>query len=274
MRLSLIALLFSIPSGLLAGPGVVLVQKHEDFRRGEASRQTIYLEPSRVAVQMRRDGRPVTFVYLADKKVLRVMEHDRKIYREMTEDDLRRMSAELQERMAEVQKRMKQRLKRLPPEQRILVERMKNSPTGGMGAAGAQPKKVEPIRYQRGDRSAEIGGRPCEWWDGLRDGRLVSTVCAADWAAFGVTAADFTGFTQLKRLLTGFSPGAAERLGFGGEDWKKRRGFPGIPLEQTWLSNGEPTETITLESLDRGTIGDGPYRIPPGYQMRQVIILR
>ncbi len=274
MRPALIALLFSVPAGLPAGPGVVLVQKRKDFRRGEESRQTIYVEPTRVAVETRRDGRPVTFVYLADKGILRVMEHDRKIYREMTEDDLRRMSSELEDRTAEVQKLMKQRLKRLPADQRILVEHMKKSPTGGMGVAGAQPKKVEPLRYQRGEDSGEIEGRPCEWWNGLRDGRLVSTVCTAAEAVLGVTAADFTGFVQLQRLLTGFSPDAAERLDFGAKDWKKRRGFPGIPLEQTWLSNGEPTETITLESLDRGTIGEKPYRIPPGYQMRQAIVLR
>ncbi len=257
MRIFVSLMLLSV-GALSAGEGVILKQTSEDLGNNTKSVNTSFVEQNRVAVQSNQDGKESTFVYLADGNLLRMIDHSKKTVREISGDELEKMMGQANEAMAKMQEQMKN----MPAQQRAMMEKMMGDRMKeAMGAASA----AAPV-YKRGDGSTEIGGYACDWYDGYREEKLFSTVCAANWGALDLRASDFAVFEKMAKFLTKLAPNMADMARVGGEDWEQRQLFPGVPMEQTIYINGKPHTRSTMESLTRGPIDDTVFEAPPGYK--------
>jgi hypothetical protein len=263
---NLIPLLFLAISPLAAGEGVIVIQKQDDLDSGSSSTQKLYIESDTVAIHSEGGDGRMGFVYFADSGLLRMIDHGNRTYREMTEQQIEQLMGGVQDQMAKVREQMAEQLKNMTPEQRAMMEKMLGGGAAQVGAAPAVPH-VEKTAFRRGDGSAEIGGRSCDWYEGYRSENLVSMVCAADWSTFDLRPSDFTVFQRLAGFLSRLAPQMGDQLNFGAEDWAERESFPGVPLEQKTFRGGKPAAVSTMESAERGqAIDPAVYEPPAGYQ--------
>ncbi len=260
---NLIPVLALAVAPVFAGQGVVVVQKQEDLQSGSSATQTMHVEQDKVAFETVDGSRRVGFVYLAGSGVIRMINHSDKTYREMTEKEIEQLMGGVNEQLARLQEQMKN----MSPKQREMMEKMMG---GRMAKLGAMPgAQIEPVTFRRGDGSTEIGGRPCDWYDGYRREQMVSQVCTTDWSTFDLKPADFAVFRRLADFMTKLAPQMADQIKFGAEDWEARGGFPGVPLEQKTYEGGKAVQVSTLESVTRRLIEDSTYAPPTDYTRQQ-----
>lgn len=256
-----ILLCFCLSFGVLcADQGVILKQSAEDLSSNKTTSTTAYIEAERVAMNSSVDGKQMGFVYLADGNMMKMIDHSNKTVREMSGEDLEKMMTQVNEAMAKMQEQMKN----MPPQQRAMMEKM----MGGrmkemMGAA-----TVKPV-YKRADGSAEIAGHSCDWYDGFREEKLFSTLCAADWSSFDLQASDFAVLQKMASFMAKLVPSFAGQAVIGSEDWEQEQTFPGVPVEQTIYMGGKPHTRTTLESVERAAIDASVFESPAGYKVEK-----
>lgn len=269
MLRNLLPLLAVAATPLFAGEGVIVIQKHEDLQKGSSSTQKMYIEQDKVAIQSDGgDGRR-GFAYLAGPGLLRIIDHQKRTYQEMTEQEIEQLMGGVQEQLSQAQKQIAEQMKNMTPEQRAMMEKMMG---GRMAQMGAMPGavQIEKTTYRPGDGSGEIGGRSCQWYEGYKSEKLVSLVCATDFSTFDLRASDFTVFQKLAAFMAKLAPQMADQINFGAEDWEEKGGFPGVPLEQKNFSGGRPTDVNTLQSVERGQMIDSSvYEAPAGYKQQR-----
>ena len=248
-----------------AGEGITLISS--DVSDGETTQNEMNVEPDKVAMNTIVHGQRMTFVYLSNVGIMRMIDHNRQTYREMTKQDMEAMSGQVNDAMAQMRKQMEERLKDMDPKQREMVEQMMK---GRMGAAAPAQAKSEKTVFRRAEGSKTVGEWQCDNYTGTRGGEKVSDVCATDWGAFGARPEDCAVFREMSEMFSSISPDGADRMpAFGGADWKREGGFPGAAVEQTQYRNGRPVGTNRLEEFRRGMISEEIYEVPAGYQMRQ-----
>ncbi len=262
----ILALLIGVQA-VFAAEGLILTQKIEDLQRGGEGQVTIYLEPRRVATASNEDGRSQSFVYLADEKLVRIIDHERKVYRELNEQELEKMGAVMTDAMSQVRKQMAERMKNMTPEQRAMMEKMMGGRLAQMQQAqtGAQSAGTT---YQRAAGSAEIGGHACDWYDGYRQEQLATKICAADWDDFDFSADDFQVFREMAQFIGKLAPGMADRIDFGSPEDAKER-YPGFPVQQTSYADGKAVTKTTMQEYRRDDIPADVYAAPGGYKREQ-----
>jgi hypothetical protein len=259
MMRTLLSLLLSA-AALAAADGVIFKQSSEDLSNNKKTTSTSYVEAERVAVESIQDGNNMTFVYLSEGNRIRMIDHSQKTVREISGDELEKMMAQANETMV----KMQEQFKNMSPQQRAMMEKMMGDHMKqAMGAEAAPPV------YKRGEGSAEIGGRSCDWYEGYRDEKLVSKVCAADWTSLDLQASDFAVFQKMAELLTKLAPSMADMARVGGENWQEREMFPGVPVEQAFYRDGKPYMRSTMESLERGPIDAQVFEPPADYRVQK-----
>lgn len=257
---SFLTLLFLAAASLgVAAEGVIIVQKQENLKSGTENDMTLYMGEERVAADMAPDGKRMGFAYLGDQGLMRMVQHDQKIYREMTEADVKKIADTMNDAMAKLQEQMKN----MPPQQRAMMEKMMG---GRMKEMQAAAQKTDPTVYKRGDGSAEMAGRSCDWYEGYKGETMVSLVCAADWKEFDATAQDFAVFRKMADFFGKLVPNQSDQIAIGSEDWEERGMFPGVPLETTIFSDGKPIYRTTLKDYRRGEIPSDAFEAPEGYK--------
>lgn len=246
---------------LAGGQGVVVVQKQEDLSDGGVSMQKMYIEQDKVAIESKGADGDRAFAYLAGPGVLRMVDHGNRTYREMTEQEIEQLMGGLSKQMAAMQEQMKN----MTPQQRAMMEKVMGGRMPGMPTA-----ESVKTTYNRGDGSAEIGGHSCDWYEGMRQDKLVALVCAAEFSTFDLRPSDFAVFQRLAQFMTKLAPQMADQFEFGSEDWEQKGGFPGVPLEHKLFERGRPTQVMTIESVERGqSIDEAVYAAPAGYKQQK-----
>jgi len=259
MKLLSALLFLSAAPALFAGEGVVLQQQVENISEGSAFDTTIYVEPDRVAMDTVSEGRKMSFVYLADQQIVRMIDHERQTYTEMTQADFDRISAQLE--------KMREQFAQMPPQQRAMMEKMMKGKLGAL--ADAEP--IEPVKYRRGDGETSINGFDCAWYDGYRGDKLESQMCAIDFADVDVRATDFAIFGKMGDFLSQLAPQMSDRFSLWSGTLEDKETLPGVPAEQTSYENGRPATRSTLERLERTTIEEARYQSPDGYKKQKMM---
>lgn len=244
---------------LFAGDGVVLAQQVENIAEGTAFETTIYVEPNRVAMDTVAEGREMGFIYLADEQVVRMVDHGRQTYTEMTQADFDRIQSQIQ--------KLQEQLANMPPQQRKMMEKMMQGKLGG--ALGAEP--VEPVKYRRGDGETSINGFDCAWYDGFRGDKLEAQMCAIDFADVDLRAEDLAIFGRMAEFLTQLAPQMQDRFSLWSGTLENEETLPGVPAEQTSYESGKPATRSTLKRLERATIDEARYAPPEGYKRQAMM---
>jgi len=259
LALRLASLSLVVAAVALAAEGFSLVGKTTLHDSNRVTTTRVLIEPTRVAVGSEGGGNKTGMVFLADQAVLRIIDHSRRNYREMTPEDIEKLGNQMNEMM----QKMKEHMKNMPPQQRAMMEKMM---TRKMPAAGQQ---VEKTVYTAAG-SGEVGGRPCARYEGRRGGEKRDEVCTVSFSEFGAKIQDFAVFRKLGELLAKLSPQSADQfLQFGGDDWERQQGYPGIPIERKTFSGGKLVSTHVVETVERISIPEEPFTVPAGYKKQE-----
>ncbi len=251
-------------SGMFAGDGVLIVETRRSLAAGETSATTVHLERDRVLVLSSENNHRQGTVFLGDSGVMRLIDFDKKTYREMTKQDFEQMGSQVNDAMAQAKKMMEERMKDMPPEQRQMMEQMMKQRLGQ--APMAQPKPVETV-YTRTSSGKSISPWTCDTYEGHQNGEKRWEVCAADWGQLDLSPADFEVFQKMAELFKSIVPQGADQLfQVGSGDWQQRQGYPGVPVLRIAYRNGAPYMEYRLTELSRKTFDDSLFEVPSGFQ--------
>ncbi len=259
--------LISLVSGLQAGQGLIIVMEEERLPGGQKLPTTIYLEPDRAAVHGPQSRKSKTMVYLADEKLLRIIDHRRKTFREFHRSGTEPIESQTTDIVAEVHKSVTDRIKTMDLEQRALSEHHLIGRYCQIRMAHRSTvSERSKIIYSRSSGSATIGGHDCDWYVGRRGEEMVSSVCVAPRLLFDFAPADFQVIRQIGELFGMDRPGSAAIMISSSPDLPDTGKFPGVPIEQTHFCYGQALLKNTIKEYRRGEIDPQVYAAPSGYR--------
>jgi len=130
-------------------------------------------------------------------------------------------------------------------------------------ARGQGAPSLPPISYRRTGTS-KVRDWTCTTYDGFRGAEKVVEMCAAEGAAVGLTAADFTVVQQAVDMMKAIAPPAMiERVPVFGAT--ATHGFNGFIVRRVNLKNGQPDITTELVEIKREAIPATTFALPAGF---------
>jgi hypothetical protein len=157
----------------------------------------------------------------------------------MDQQTMDQLAAQMQGASAQMEAAMKN----IPPEQRVMMEKMLK---GKMPAAAAAPVAV--VFTAKGSGTAS--GYACTKYDGMRGTEKVVDLCAAQAAALKLAAGDSQVYEKMREFTSGMlkamqnSP-FASAMSVGG----MQSGIQGFPVEETTYSGGKATTKEVVKSI-------------------------
>jgi len=246
---------FLTAARLGAADGVLIVQKHTSAGTTETSQTQI--EKTRMRNERGIGGKPQIIIFDGTAQVIRMIDPERKTYRELTKADVDRLGSQMSGAMAQVQEQMKN----LPPEQRERMEAMMRG--RGLGTAAVKTE------YRR-NGTDKVGKWTCDKYDGYKKDEKVSEICTVPVATLGLTAADFEITRLAAQFFQQLTPQLGEQLLSIGSP---EQGFSGIPVK-TVVTVGQRQITTEVTDVARKTFPDDGYAVPAGYQKQELPVGR
>lgn len=237
--------------------GVQIESVDESLSNGKTTNQTARVDTDRMMVDIQGDRGRQTVVFLGSTQVFRMIDHEKKNYREVSQQEMEQMGAQLNDAMAKLQ----EQLKNMPPAQRQMMEKMMKGKMGQM-----MGQTAEKTVY-----TAAGAGRAGQWdcarYDGTRGGEKVSEVCAVEFSDFGLQASDFAAMQKMAEFFTKIMPdGMKDNFMVGSERWQEEQGFPGVPVSRTTFRGGKAEQRTIVKSVTRADFEDALFDVPAGYK--------
>ena len=237
--------------------GVQIESVDESLSNGKTTNQTIRVDNDRMMVDIQGDRGRQTVVFLGAKQVFQMIDHEKKNYREMSQQDMEQIGSQLNEAMSRLQEQMKN----MPPAQRQMMEKMMKGKMPQMTGQSA-----EKTVYAAAGR-AKAGQWDCTRYDGTRGGEKASEVCAVEFSEFGLQPSDFAVMQKMAEFFTKIMPqGMKDNFMVGSENWREEQGFPGVPVSRTTFSGGKAEQRTTVKSVTRADFEDSLFEVPAGYK--------
>lgn len=256
-RTNLLPAAIALLSSGICLAGVEMESVNEALSSGKTTNQTVRVDNDRMMVDIHGERGHQTILFLGGAQLFRMIDHEKKSYREMTQQDMEQMGAQLNEAMA----KMQEQLKNMPPAQREMMEKMMKGRMPQMMGQGA----AKTVYTAAG--SGRVGQWDCAKYDGTRDGEKVSEVCAVGFGEFGFQPSDFAVMRKMAEFFTKIMPpGMKDAFTVGAEDWQKEQGFPGVPVLRTTFSHGKAEHRTTVKSVARADFDDALFEVPAGYK--------
>jgi hypothetical protein len=243
--------LYLATSPLLAADGVLI---SEQTVTGTTTRTSqVQLERDRMRAEMLgAQGTSQVIVFDGPQQVLRMINHAKKSYVEMTKADADRVGTQIGGAMAKMNE-MKEMIAKMPPAQRAQME-------AAMAKMGGAQIKTD---YRRAG-SDKVGKWTCDKYEGFKNDLKVSELCTVDAKALGLTPADFEISKQVGEFFKTLAPQGAEQL--FGVGTLETHGFVGIPVRRIAYSNGQVQSTSQILDIQRQTFAASTYEVPAGFQ--------
>jgi len=248
-------------TSVTAQAAIRLTYERKKPGEAESHTSTVTVDTGRVRMEGmtagQRAGRSSVVIVDAAAKRMVMIDDEKKIYREITEADAKR----IKEQMEGARAMMAERMKSVPPEHRKQAEEMMARMGGGPGGGEAPATKYEPLGTKK-----KIAGYSCEVYKVQVAGLPPSESCFAPWGSNLITKAEVTQFRKAFEDLQksfAFVPGVRQN------DWDKA---PGIPIEQThFAADGKTPEwTNTLKSVTRPSVTAAEFQVPAGYKKEEM----
>jgi hypothetical protein len=198
----------------------------------------------------------VVLVDAVARKMVMVNDRD-KTYTEITEDDMKRMKAQLQAARAQ----MAERTKNMTPEQRAQMESMMGPAVKQMLSGDTKPPqwKFEPLGSKK-----TVNGFACEMYRVLLDGAVHEEDCISPWSAGLVDRAAFSGLEK-------FAESMEQGMGAMRGAMPLFHQFPGLPITRVVISpSGERSEEHQVKSISHAAIAASMFTVPTGYTKRDL----
>ena len=247
------AVIAAAAPGASAADGILIHEK--TTTGGKTETHQIQIDQHRMRADTTTGaGEKQAIVFDGTKKVMLIINYDKKTYTETTQDEVNRMSGQVSDAMAKMQEQMKN----LPPEQRARVEAMMAGRGGMAGAAGGGAVKTEDKKQASITSASGVATK----YEGSRGGEKTIELWTVAPQTLGFTAADFAVTSDLQAFFGKLAPKNADSLfGIGSA---ADQGFSGVPVRRVTFGPG--ASTSELLDVTRQTIPDSAFAVPDGFQ--------
>lgn len=247
-RLGTIALAVAVIAPLQAANGLLIVEKTTGMTATPTTNQ-IQLESTRMKAESTGEsGTKRVIMFDGTRKVLTMVDHDKKTYTEVTQQEAEQIGAQLADAMAMLKKQMDA----MPPERRVQMQEMM-SRMGTVAPGKATFKKAG---------TATVGKWTCDRYEGFEGDKKTSEVCTVDPKVLGFTTADFAITQQMAEFFKKIVPQmAAQTFSLGSLE---QQGFPGVPVRRSFTLAGKEIVSEMTE-VSRQSFPDASYAPPAGY---------
>jgi hypothetical protein len=255
----------------LANPGVVFEITTTDFTSDPASVDVAQVEIEGANVAMGVSGAQGRgrMIFRGDEGEMIVVDETDRTYMQLDSAMVAGLAGQLSAAMSQ----MEQMLAQLPPEQRAMVEQMRERGMAGLpgmdGAASAAPE----IDLRKTGRSDTKAGFAAEEWEVREDGALARRLWVAPWS-------EIDGGAEAREAMAGmvafFDDFLAALPSIPGQDGpliqNPFRNFDmgnGMPVVTEELGpDGRVEKRSTVTGVERRTLGPATFEPPEGFSRR------
>ena len=198
-----------------------------------------------------RDGSQV-IIFDGLKKVMDIVDLDKKTYNEITKEDMDRLAAQ----MSDMASRMSQAMANMPPAQRAQMEAMMR------GRMSQMPAAVKTEYRKTG--SDTVGSWKCDKYEGYRGTQKVQELCTVDPSTLGFTPSDFNVTHEMSDFIATVVPQRASIFAVGSMN---PAGVTGVPVRSIdYDSGGQVSSETELTGVTRQSLPDTTFTVPSGFQ--------
>jgi len=249
-----LAVLAAALCALAAQAGLKL--SYEMKHKGKTSTMTWQVEGKNLRAEVTKEGSAEpggTFISDGDGKRVMMVDHAKKEYFEITQEQMKQMKAKMDLAMAQ----MKSQMAKLPPEQRAQMEAMMSRQMK-VGTAPAIPEE----KYVRASGSKKIAGYSCDLYKVEIEGQHAADACLIPWGDLKIDR------EQLKQSLDSMQEtwgmgGLAARPSISPKAWGMGAGLPA--WRRSVKDDGDGVHETTLTSLGQGAQPKEAFAPPAGF---------
>lgn len=260
-------------SGPVVNPGVVYEITTTDYRESPARVDTaqLQIEGSNLAMGFSGSDNDGRMVFRGEAGEMLMINDSEQSYILLDEAALEALSAQMNSMMAQ----MEEMLAQLPPEQRAMVERMRDQGMGGMPGMPDMGAAAPEIDVRQTGRSDTRAGFEADEWEVYEDGELRRRMWVAAWDeidgageardAMAGMVEFFDDFLEAMPNLPG-SDQAMFQNPFRNFDMAN-----GMPvLTQELDANGEVEQESMLTGVEQLTLPPSTFEAPDGYERQEL----
>ena len=257
----------------LTNPGVVFEITTTDFTSDPETVDLaqVQVEGANVAMGVTGTDGQGRMIFRGDEGEMIVVDDTNQSYMQLDSA----MIASLAGQVSAAMSQMEQMLAQLPPEQRAMVEQMRERGMAGMpgmdGAAAAAPE----VDIRRTGRSETKAGFAAEEWEVIEDGQLARRLWVAPWSEIdgGAEARD-----AMAGMVAFFDDFLAAMPSIPGQDGplieNPFRNFDmgnGMPVVTEELGpDGQVEQRSTVTGVERRTLDPATFEPPDGYTRQEL----
>jgi len=223
-------------------------------QRGTEEPATLYADGDRMRMDMPKGAghigdasfRPSAIIIDAVAKKIVMLDEPGKAYTEITEEDMKRVQAQLTAARAQ----FADKLKDLPPEQRKRLEALTD------GAAMKGPPK---FTFEKAGGKKTVNGMRCEMYKVLLNGVAHEEDCISPWSDGVVSQSDFAGLSKFSQTMMANMGGKSASIPLFDQ-------YPGLPISRVPLDEkgGKGLES-QVKSVKKGAVAASLFTVPAGF---------
>jgi len=217
----------------------------------------MFIEKDRLRMEMPGEEENQTIIFRGDKNVFWVINNEKKSYFEMTQDDIAKLKAQ----MDNMQKMMKEQMKNMPEEQRKMMEDM--MPTN------MSTEKIEKPVYTKKAGGIKVGNWSTTHYEGTKQGKKSDDLWTVDWSEVGFKRGDFAVMTKMADFFSALSQEATDFMKIGSEDWEKEMGISGMPVRWVDYLEGGGTNEGSIKEISQKNLESSLFELPAGFKKDQ-----
>lgn len=214
--------------------GVVMVS--EVNSGGKTSINKAYVENNKLRVDSKDARTDTTMIFRGDKKLMWMIQNNKKTYHEMTEADIKKMKSKMDGAM----KKMEAQMKNMPPAQRKMMK----------------GQTVREITYKKVASNQKVGKWNCDKYAVLENGARVATVWTTKWRSFGIGSGDFKVFDSLSNMMKNNMP-SGYSLDY--KPFSRKSGLNGVPVKRVGKNGG-----WVMKEIKKQGINNSKFNLPGG----------
>lgn len=239
--------------------GVIIKSSEKSSEMNLDMQTTMYVEKDRLRMEIAGAGPAENqiIIFRGDKNVFWTVNPDKKTYLEMTEQDMVKLKAQ----MDNMQKMMQEQMKNMPEEQRKMMEQMmpSNIPSAN------KPK----IMYSKKSTGVKVGKWTTTYYEGIKEGKKSNELWTADWNAVGLNRDDFKALHGMGEFFKALSQETSELMKVGSEEWEKEQGISGIPVKWVQYIEGRVISEGMIKEVVRQDINASMFELPSGFTQEE-----
>jgi hypothetical protein len=198
-------------------------------------------------------------IFRGDKKLLWMVDEEKKTYTEMTEEGAKAMGAQMDDAMTQMQ----DALKKVPPEQRAMMEKML---AGKISKASAGKRTFKPMEEKR-----RINGFDCAGYLVSKEGGPITEVWTADPKSIQLDPKELAVFKEVAEFMKSMTSGM-DQIQELVKDYEHPAegdvpGFPVLTIQRN--EKGKELWRTELVRVDKGAVAETTFEVPSGFEMQK-----